>query len=93
MATDWKKYYQANRDKRMALSRLLYQKKKKQIKAAKKLKWESLTDKQKEKIRNQRRNYYLANKEKYLVRSAKQYKKFTNLIKKLKREVKKLKGE
>ena len=93
MATDWKEYYKNNKEKRKALSRLLYQKKKKQIKVAKKLKWESLTDKQKAKEKAKRHEYYLLNKKKYLVRSAKQYKKFTNLIKKLKREVKKLKGE
>ena len=51
------------------------------------------TDKQKAKEKAKRHEYYLLNKKKYLVRSAKQYKKFTNLIKKLKREVKKLKGE
>ena len=93
VATDWKEYYQNNKEKRKLESKLAYAKKKKQIKKDKELKWSLLTDKQKAKERAKRHKYYLANKEKYLIRSAKQHKKSVNLILKLKREVKKLKGE
>ena len=93
VATDWKEYYQNNKEKRKLESKVAYSRNKKKIKIAKKLKWSLLTDKQKDKVKKQRHKYYLANKEKYLIRSAKQHKKSVNLILKLKREVKKLKGE
>jgi len=93
VATDWKIYYQANKEKRKLESKVAYAKKKKQIKKDKELKWSLLTDKQKDKVKKQRHKYYLANKEKYLIRSAKQHKKSANLIKKLKKQVKELRGE